>query len=147
MSSKSPIVNVNARPKIVPIVLPPSADRSLSGRIVNVSIRGVDHSGWFQSDGEGGWALTRAMERKGYTHLEDRYRDDEHPERWENYERYLKDWQAGRTTRPFPEHLLPKSVLDIQRGVIAAEFDDPWNLPAPGAPTTGSVSEPKGKGK
>jgi hypothetical protein len=116
MSSQSPIVNATARPKIVPVVLPPSSDRSLSGRIRNIAVRGVDSSGWLQDDGEGGWALTKALEKQ------------------------------GRTTRSFPEHLLPKLVLDRQRGQIAAEFADPWNLPAT-TPTTGAVSEPKGKGK
>lgn len=146
MSSAAPIVNAGSRPKIVPVVLPPSSDTSLSGRIRNVAVRGVDTSGWLQEDGEGGFALTKAMERKGYTLLEDRYRDDAHPENWAAYERYLRDWQGGRTTRPFPEHLLPAAVIDIQRGIIGDKFADPWNLPAL-APTTGAVSEPKAKAK
>lgn len=141
--STSPIVQVGALPKIVPVVLPPSSDLSLSGKIRNLCIRGVDTSGWLADDGEG-FALTKAMERKGYTLLEDRYRDDEHPENWAAYRRYLKDWQTGKTTRSFPAHLLPKTVIDMQRGIVEDKFADPWNLPAP-APTTGAPSEGKGK--
>lgn len=140
------IVNATARPKIVAVVLPPSANLSLSGRVRNIAIRGIDTSGWLQDDGDGGWALIKSMERQGYMLLKDAYADDEHPENWEAYLRYVRDWQAGRTTRSFPDHLLPKLVLDRQRGQIAAEFADPWNLPAP-TPTTGAVSEPKGKSK
>jgi len=144
MSSQSPIVNATARPKIVPVVLPPSSDRSLSGRIRNIAVRGVDSSGWLQDDGEGGWALTKAMEKQGYLLLEDAYRDDDQPQNWAAYQRYIRDWQTGRTTRSFPDHMLPRIVLERQRGQIAAEFADPWNLPAT-APTTGAVSEGKGK--
>lgn len=148
MSANVPVVNVNSRPRIVPVVLPPSNDRTLSGKIRNLAVRGADTSGWLQVDEESdtGFALTRAMERKGYRLLEDYYSDERNSEGWDAYKRYLKDWQIGKTTLPFPVHLLPQKVQDLQRGNISAEFADPWNLPAP-APTTGAASEPKAKAK
>lgn len=146
MSSVSIIVNANARPVIVSVVLPPSQDPTLSGRIRNICVRGVDSSGWLADDGEGGWTLSKAMERKGLTMLEDRYADEKNSEGWALYQRYIKDWQAGKTQRPFPDHLLPKAVQDLQRGILGEADADPWNLPAP-TPTTGAVSEGKGKTK
>lgn len=146
MSSEAPIVNVGSRPVIVPVVLPPSADRSASGRIRNLAIRVIDHSGWLQEDGENGWALKKNMERKGYILLEDLYAAEQNPEGWAQYKRYLSDWQGGRTTRSFPAHLLPKEVLDRQAGLIEDKFRDPWNLPAV-APTTGQTTEAKSTAK
>lgn len=140
-----PIVNVGAKPIIVSVVMPPSDDRSQSGRIKNVAVRGVDTSGWLAEDGEGGWALTRAMERKGYKLLEDCYRDEKNPDGWAAYLRYVKDWQYGRTKRSFPAHLLPKYVLDLQRGLLADSDKDPWHFD-PVAPTTGKIDEPKKAG-
>ena len=136
-----PIVNAGAPPVIVPVVMPPSNDRSQSGRITNVAVRGVDTSGWLADDGEGGWTLTRAMERKGYKLLEDCYRDEKNPDGWATYKRYIKDWQGGRTTRSFPSHLLPKVVIDLQRGLLADSDKDPWHFD-PVAPTTGKTAEP-----
>ncbi len=143
-TAQIPIVNAGAPPKIVPVVMPPSGDRSQSGRIKNVAVRGVDTSGWLQDDGEGGWALIKAMERKGYKLLEDYYLEEKNPDGWEAYKRYVKDWQKGRTKRSFPEHLLPKKVLDLQRGLLDAEHRDPWNV-EPVAPTTGKTEAPKAK--
>lgn len=139
-----PIVNTNTLPRIVPVVMPPSNDRSQSGRIKNVAVRGVDTSGWLAEDGDGGWALTKAMERKGYRLLEDCYTDEKNAEGWATYLRYVKDWQKRLTTRAFPEHLLPKSVIDLQRGMLADKDKDPWNI-APVAPTTGKATEGLGK--
>lgn len=140
MSSASPIVNVGAKPLIVPVVTPPSADLNQSGRIRNIAVRGVDNSGWLQPDGEGGWALTKAKERQGYLLLEDYYRNENNLEGWGTYRRYLKDFQAGRTTKSFPIDLLPKAVLDAQRGVVGDRYADPWNRPQP-APTTGATTD------
>ena len=139
-----PIVNAGAPPRIVPVVMPPSNDRSQSGRIKNVAVRGADTSGWLADDGEGGWALTKAMERKGYRLLEDCYIDEKNADGWATYLRYVKDWQKGQTKRSFPEHLLPKSVIDLQRGLLADKDKDPWNI-APVAPTTGKATEGLGK--
>ncbi len=144
-ADQSPIVNAGSLPLIVPVVMPPSADRSQSGRIKNVAVRGVDTSGWLADDGEGGWTLTRAMERKGYKLLEDCYREEKNLDNWATYLRYVKDWQHGRTKRSFPAHLLPKYVLDLQRGLLADEDKDPWHFD-PVAPTTGKTDEPKKAG-
>ncbi len=143
-TAQIPIVNAGAPPTIVPVVMPPSADRSQSGRIKNVAVRGVDTSGWLADDGEGAWVLTRAMERKGYRLLQDCYLEEKNPEGWASYLRYVRDWQKGNTRRSFPEHLLPKSVVDLQRGLLADKDKDPWNL-EPVAPTTGKTSEKSGK--
>lgn len=147
MSAEAPILNVGATPKIIPVVLPPSADLGTSGRIRNVAVRVVDHSGWLQDDDEGGWVLKPAMTRKGYVLLEDLYRSEGNEAGWAQYQRYISDWQKGRTTRAFPAHLLPLEVTKRQRGDVPSEFADPWNLPVPAA-TTGAVSEAKpSKGK
>ncbi|MCY0990632.1 hypothetical protein OV203_26045 [Nannocystis sp. ILAH1] len=138
--------NVTALPKIVPVVLPPSADPTLSGRIRNVPVRGSDNSGWLMEAGARGWVLKPEKVYDGFALLEDLYGAEGNTEGWEQYKRYIRDWQAGKTTRPFPHHLLPVEVQKRQRGEIAAEYADPWNLPSP-PPTTGAVSEPKGKGK
>lgn len=142
MSAEAPIVNVGAPPKIVPVVLPPSADLGASGKIRNVAVRVVDHSGWLQDDEQGGWVLKPAMTRKGFVLLEDLYIAESNQPGWEQYKRYISDWQKGKTTKAFPAHLLPAEVQKRQRGEIAAEFMDPWNLPPPAA-TTGAISEPK----
>ena len=140
-----PIFNVTANPKIVPVVLPPSADPSLSGRIQNLHVRGADHSGWLTEAGQYGWVLKKEKEIEGYVLLEDLYKAEGNQEGWDAYKRYIRDWQAGKTTKSFPFHMLPKEVQARQQGQIAPEFQDPWNLPAPPA-TTGVVSEaPKGK--
>lgn len=136
-----PIFNVTHIPKIVPVVLPPSADKTLSGKIRNLAIRGADSSGWLADDGANGWTLTKAMEKKGYTMLEDRYNDEQNPEGWAQYKGYLKAWHTGKTSKPFPFHLLPKAVQNLQLGIIEAQYQDPWDIPAP--VTTGVVSEPK----
>lgn len=139
-----PVFTVTGSPKIVPVVLPPSADLSLSGRIRNIQIRGTDHSGWLNFTKSAGWQVSKDMEMEGYVLLEDLYRAEGNEAGWAAYQRYLKDWQARRTTKSFPFHLLPKEVQNRQQGQIAPEFQDPWNLPAPPA-TTGVVSEPKPK--
>lgn len=144
MSAEYPIFNVTSNPKIVPVVLPPSADRSLSGKIRNIPVRGTDHSGWLTYANGYGWVLKREMELDGYRLLEDMFKAEGNPEGWEAYKRYLKDWSAGRTRAPFPVHLLPKDVQAWQRGEVSAEHQDPWNLPAP-TPTTGVLAEPKAK--
>lgn len=140
--SEAPIYNIGTLPKIVPVVLPPSADISSSGKIRNVAVRMVDSSGWLQDDESGGWVLKPAMTKKGFVLLEDLYLAESNQAGWEQYKRYIADWQKGRTTKAFPPHLLPTEVQRRQRGEIADEFKDPWNLPAP-APTTGVTSEPK----
>lgn len=145
MSAEAPIFNVGTLPKIVPVCLPPSADLGTSGKIRNVAIRVVDHSGWLMPDEEGGWCLKPAMTKKGCVLLEDLYFAEGNQAGWEQYKRYISDWQRGRTNKPFPPHLLPVEVQKRQRGDIAAEFQDPWNLPTP-PPTTGALAEPK-KGK
>lgn len=142
---QSPIFNVTSNPRIVPVVLPPSADLSLSGRIRNIQIRGADHSGWLTGDGRGGWALKPEYSNQGYRLLRDYYISEGNQDGWEMYQRYIRDWQAKKTSKPFPFHLLPKEVQAMQQGQVAPEYADPWNLPAP-APTTGVVSEgPKPK--
>lgn len=143
-ASQYPVFNVTANPKIIPVVLPPSADPSTSGKIRNIPVRGADHSGWLDFAGEHGWVLKREKELDGYRLLEDLYRAEGDMEGWDAYRRYLKDWQAGRTTRAFPFHILPKDVQAWQRGEVSDEHKDPWNLPAP-SPTTGALAEPKGK--
>ena len=145
MSSESPIFTITDPPKIIPVVLPPSADRSLSGRVRNISVRGVDHSGWLMPTRQG-WRLDPDRTLQGYVLLEDLYRAEGNEEGWATYKRYIADWQKGKTSRPFPLHLLPQEVQKRQRGDIGAEFEDPWNLPAP-APTTGVVSDAKPKVK
>ena len=141
---QSPIYSVTGAPKIIPVVLPPSADLSLSGRIRNVQIRGTDHSGWLTGDGRGGLALKPEYSNQGYRLLKDYYLSEGNEDGWAAYQRYLRDWQTRKTSRSFPFHLLPKEVQAMQQGQIAPEYADPWNLPAP-APTTGVVSEPKPK--
>lgn len=144
--SESTIFNVTSTAKIVPVVLPPSGDISTSGRIRNIPIRGADHSGWLTYADGFGWVLKREKELAGFRLLEDMYRAENNAEGWESYRRYLSDWRAGRTRSSFPSHLLPKQVQAWQRGEVAPEHRDPWFLPAP-APTTGALSEPKGKAK
>jgi len=139
MAEKVPVFNVGSLPTIVPVVMPPSNDRSQSGRITNVAVRGVDSSGWLTNDGEGGWALMTSLARKGYKLLEDCYRDEKNLDGWAAYIRYVKDWQGGRTTRSFPPHMLPKYVLDLQRGLLADSDKDPWHFD-PVAPTTGKTA-------
>lgn len=147
MSAEYPIFNVTASPKIVPVVLPPSADLSTSGRIRNIPVRGADHSGWLEFAGEHGWVLKRERELNGYRLLEDLFKAEGNADGWRAYQRYLKDWQGGRTRFPFPFHMLPAEVQARQRGDVAPEYKDPWTLPAP-TPTTGALSEPKaGKAK
>lgn len=144
-ASEYPIFNVTANPKIIPVVLPPSADPSTSGKIRNIPVRGADHSGWLVYAGEQhGWVLKREKELDGFKLLEDLYRAEGNMEGWDAYKRYLKDWQAGRTRAPFPVHMLPKDVQAWQRGEVSPEHKDPWNLPAP-SPTTGALAEPKAK--
>lgn len=138
--------NVTNLPKIVPVVLPPSADPTLSGRIRNIPVRGSDNSGWLVEAGKYGWRLKEEKKMEGYILLEDLYLAEGNEAGWEQYQRYIRDWQGGRTTKPFPFHLLPREVQKRQQGDIAPEFADPWNLPTPPA-TTGVVSEGKGKGK
>lgn len=145
MASEFPIFTITDPPRIIPVVLPPSRDRSLSGRIRNISVRGVDHSGWLVLTRQG-WKLNPDMALQGYVLLEDLYRAEGNEAGWETFKRYLSDWQKGKTSRPFPTHLLPEEVQKRQRGDIDAEFEDPWNLPAP-SPTTGVLSEPKPKAK
>lgn len=142
MSSKPqfPIFTVTNVPKIVPVVLPPSADLSLSGRVRNIQVRGADHSGWLVWAGKLGWRLKEELKAEGYILLEDLYIAEGNEAGWEQYLRYVRDWQAGRTTKPFPAHLLPKEVQNRQRGEISSEYQDPWNLPSP-VPTTGVVSD------
>lgn len=143
MSAAYPVHNVTANPKIVPVVLPQSGDRSTSGRIRNIPVRGADHSGWLTLTREG-WKLREQMREDGYYLLEDLYRSEGNAEGWQAYQRYLKDWQTGRTRAPFPTHLLPKDVQAWQRGEVSLEHQDPWNLPTP-TPTTGTLAEPKVK--
>jgi hypothetical protein len=137
-----PLFTVGSRPLIIPVVMPPSNDRGQSGRIKNVAVRATDTSGWLAADGEGGWVLTRAMERKGFRLLEDVYREESNLEGWATYKRYLSDWQGGKTSRSFPAHLLPKRVLDLQRGLLDDADRDPWHFD-PVAPTTGKTMPDK----
>ena len=134
-----PILNVNSRPRCVPVVLPASEDLSLSGKVRNLLIRGVDNSGWLSFDPD-----TKRYNpiRKGHRLLEDLYEEEDNEAGWKLYLRYIKDWQDGKTQRAFPDHLLPKLVQDMQRGVVGAATKDPWNLPSP-KPTTGATVEPK----
>ena len=76
MAPQIPKFDVGSRPRIIPVVMPPSNDRGQSGRVKNVAVRATDTSGWLADDGEGKWVLTRAMERKGYRMLEDCYREE-----------------------------------------------------------------------
>lgn len=124
--SKVPIVNINASPKLIPVVRPPSLDKSSSGRIVNVSVRMVDSSGWLMDDGEGGWALTPALYNKGFRLLEQLYTEENNSAGWKKYKQYLQDWQKGTTTASFPGHLLPDIVQRMQRGEVDGKHRDPW---------------------
>lgn len=135
-----PILNVNSRPRCVPVVLPASEDLSLSGKVRNLLIRGVDNSGWLSFDPD-----TKRYNpiRKGYRLLEDLYEEEDNEAGWKLYLRYIKDWQDGKTQRAFPDHLLPKLVQDMQRGVVGAATKDPWNLPSP-KPTTGAIANVPG---
>ena len=145
MSTEYPTFSVSAAPTVVPVVLPPSGDLSSSGKIRNLMVRGADHSGWLEWAGEGhGWQLRKAMEKQGYALLEDLYRAEDNADGWHSYQRYLKDWQKGRTRQSFPLHLLPREVQARQRGDVGPEHKDPWNLPAP-VPTTGAAVEAKQK--
>ena len=146
MAPQIPKFDVGSRPRIIPVVMPPSNDRGQSGRVKNVAVRATDTSGWLDDDGEGKWVLSRAMERKGYRMLEDCYREEGNLDGWAAYQRYLADWQGGRTKRSFPAHLLPKRVLDLQRGLLDDGDKDPWHFD-PVAPTTGKTADPPKGGK
>lgn len=148
MSDNAILFNIRSNPTYIPVVLPPSADLSLSGRVRNLAVRGVPSSDWLEPDDHGGWTLKQTYKRKGYALLEDLYLAEDNEEGWQNYKRYLKDWLAGRTGSPFPFALLPKEVQDRQKGLIPEDKLDPW-APAK-MKTTGVVvdaSEPQGSPK
>lgn len=137
-----PIVNAGALPRIVPVVMPPSGNPSLSGRIKNIAVRGADTSGWLQRLKDGRWVVSPDMAHQGYRLLEDWYKDDRNPEGWAQYQQYVRDWQAGRTKSPFPLDLLPKGVVELQRGFLEESARDPWSRKAI-TPTTGKAIEGK----
>lgn len=146
MQAEFPIFTIDKMAAvIVPVVLPPARDRSLSGRVRNISIRGADHTGWLMQTRHG-WQVHPDRAVAGYVLLEDLYRAEGDEDGWAAYKRYLSAWQGGRTSRPFPPHMLPKEVQRRQSGDVGPEFSDPWDIPPP-SPTTGAVSEPKPKGK
>lgn len=126
MSDSAILYSIRSNPTFVPVVLPPSADLTLSGRIRNLAIRGVPSADWLEPVEGGGWTLKKSYELKGYVLLEDLYRDEHNDEGWESYKRYLRDWQAGRTGSSFPFHLLPKEVQDRQKGLLPEDKMDPW---------------------
>jgi len=136
----SPIYNVGTLPRVVPVVTPASEDLSLSGKVRNLQVRGVDTSGWLAWDPEGGddGKGDYAVIKRGYTLLRDLYRDENNEAGWQMYKRYIKDWQTGKTIMSFPTHLLPKKVQDMQTGLVGADKPDPWRIPAP-KPTTGKT--------
>lgn len=127
---------------IVPVVLPPSIDPSLSGRVRNIKVRAADNSGWLEpsSTAELGWDLKQDLKRREYLLLSEAYRLEDNEEGWQMYTRYISDWQSGRTTRSFPVDLLPAEVRRRQRGEHAGSVD-PWHLPSP-RPTIGEATDP-----
>ena len=90
-------------PTIVPVVTP-------EGKIRNVRVWGVDTSGWLVGSVRAGWKLRPELAIEGYRMLEDLYRLEGDVDGWERYQRYLEDWQAGRTRRPFPGRALPRQI-------------------------------------
>jgi hypothetical protein len=141
---KSPILNVNSPPRIVPAVLPASADLSQSGKVRNILVYAVDTSGWLAWDDDSQeWIVVK----KGHRHLRDYYMEEEteagipNEAGWKTYQRYISDWQNGKTLQSFPDHLLPQKVQDMQRGLIAPDKVDPWLVQRP-KPTTGATSPP-----
>lgn len=138
-------------PTIIPVVLPASQDISISGRVRNITVRAADNSGWLEpsSMAESGWDLKQEFKHKRYMLLSEEYRLEGNVAGWEMYKRYLRDWQAGRTTQPFPFDLLPAEVRAKQRGETE-ESIDPWNMAKP-KPTTGDATDAekpaKGKGR
>jgi len=143
-----PIYNVGTLPRIVPVVLPPAENLEHSGKVRNVPVfGGVDTSGWLAWDSEGGEPNRNGeltgdwiVKKKGYRLLRDCYEEEDNLAGWGMYQRYLKDWQGGRTSQPFPTHLLPKKVQDMQQGLTAVEKPDPWLIRA-AKPTTGKLAD------
>jgi hypothetical protein len=137
-----PIFNVGTLPRIVPVVLPSSATLSLSGKVTNVPVYGsVDTSGWLVWDHENKEWLVSPTKR-GYRHLRDYYDEEGNLEGWAMYQRYIKDWQGGRTQQSFPFDLLPKKVRDMQQGLTGVANPDPWLVQKP-KPTTGALADIK----
>jgi hypothetical protein len=144
---KSPILNVNSPPRIVPVVLPASADLSQSGKVRNVLVFAVDTSGWLAWDDDSQeWSVVK----KGHRLLRDYYMEEAidgvvdtkaNEDRWKTYQRYISDWQNGKTLMSFPTEYLPQKVQDMQRGIIGPDKVDPWLVQRP-KPTTGATSPP-----
>lgn len=147
--SDSNIIDIRSRGKIVPVVLPASGNLSLSGRIRNIEVFGSPSTDWLVSDGEGDFAIAPKYAKQGFRLLRDVYEEEEDMDGWRTYQKYLADWQAGKTTSSFPLDMLPKLVQDRQAGQSDEGKADPWARPrvAPttGATTDGSPKAPKGK--
>lgn len=145
MQTQYPTFKVGDDPVVVPVVMPAARDRSLSGRVRNLKVRGADISGWLIQT-RAGWAVHPDFSASNFVLLEDLYRTENNEEGWLQYKRYLKAWRLGQTSRAFPAHLLPQEVQRRQNAE-GPESADPWDIPPP-VPTTGAVSEPKpSKGK
>jgi hypothetical protein len=143
-----PIFNVGSRPRIVPVVLPASEKLEHSGKVYNVKVYGVDTSGWLAWDPEGGEPDKDGnptgdyhVIKKGYKLLREFYDEEGNPKGWADYQRYVRDWQAGKTQQSFPFTMLPKKVQEMQQGLVGAANPDPWLAQAP-KPTTGKATEP-----
>lgn len=129
-------------PVVISVVLPASRDRSMSGRIFNLTVRNQDNSGWLEksSTAEFGWDLKQEFKTRGYLLVSEAYRLEGNDEGAQAYKRYVRDWKTGQTTESFPIDLLPAEVLRRQRGEHADTID-PWRMPKP-FPTLGKATDP-----
>jgi hypothetical protein len=124
--SASTFVDINKPPQIIPVVLPSSPDLSISGRVRNLQVFSKPSTDWIEEDGEGGYIVAAKYAKRGYILLKDAYEQENNHEGWGRYKQYLADWQAGRTTSPFPKDMLPKLVLSRQAGTSGEGKPDPW---------------------